>query len=459
MHQAALEVIATVGLEVPKESWRRKLEQAGASLSSSRVQFPPAMVEEFLSDWRELNHLPDPGWPEAPPPRPVRGLLPCDVNIYPHHYVDLESDEIRPLTSEALIAFTGLVNQFANEGVRPATPGIPQDVPTDLQPIAQYRIGAQYSRGGGQCGWLAPPATAEYVLRMAEVMGTPIRYITVYNPSPLRFGGVELEVVLAFPGQFQSVGVGSMPCAGSTAPLFPKAAMVLALAEGLSAAIALRIITGLPVHWGAHIDPFDFRATNMVYGTPEMLLFHEMAKQVGAYYRGAFPTGGGHYIQTMAKQPGIQAAVDKAASAGFAVCCGADSLNSVGSLCFDEVFSPEQLVVDLEIRDWAARLGQGIEVEGDEPRQWVDLIRDGVVADSFLNSDETLEHYREVYWMPRLLDRTMLSRWLHAPEEEVREKAKRIARERMADDSYRLAEPQWSQVEEIQEEAQRRLLG
>jgi trimethylamine--corrinoid protein Co-methyltransferase len=457
MNGAALDVISSIGLEVPEEAWRRKLKSAGARLSATRVQFPPEMVEEFLRAWREENGLPEPGWRDLPGPIPRLTALPLHVNIYPHHHVGLGSDELRPISVEDLVRLTQFVENFHADGVCVGAPGVPQDVPPAVQPIAQYKIGAQYSRAGGQAGWLAPPSTAEYVFRMAEAMGAPIQHVTVFCPTPLRLSAVELDVVQAFPGQFSSIGVGTMPAVGSTAPIYPKAAMVLALAETLAAAVALRILTGLPTSWSAGIHAFDLRAMAMVFGTPEMLLFHEMSKQVFAYYCGGARGGTSHYMQTMAKLPGVQAAADKAASAAFAVCCGATSLAGIGTLCLDDIFSPEQFITDLEIRDWALRFARGDEAGDGGPATWVSLIREGVEKGSFVSTDETLDHYREVYWSPRLFGREMLSHWLHSPEPDARVRAKSVAREHMVEGDYRLTDPRFGELEAIYEEASRKL--
>jgi trimethylamine:corrinoid methyltransferase-like protein len=459
MHQAALEVISSIGLEVPEEAWRRRLCSAGARESGTRVQFPPEMVEEYLRLWRQEHGLPEPGWHDQPAPPARLTSLPLHVNVYPHHHVDLEDDELKPISTQDLIRLTRFVESFWPESVVTGAPGIPQDVPPALQPVAQYKIGAQYSRAGGEAGWLAPPSTAAYVLRMAEAMGAPIRHLSVYNPSPLRLSAIELEVVQAFPGQFDSIQVGTMPAVGSTAPIYPKAAMVLALAETMAAAVALRILTGLPTDWSPGIHAFDLRTMTMVFGTPEMLLFHEMSKQVSAYYRGEARRGKSHYMQTMAKLPGVQAAADKAASAALAVCCGATSLAGVGTLCLDDIFSAEQFVTDLDIRDWVLRLARGDDSGDDLPGKWVDWIRAGIEKGGFVATDETLDHFREVYWLPRIFGgREMLSNWLHSPRPDARARAKAIAREHMGETGYQLPDPLFGQLEVIYEEACRELV-
>lgn len=457
MHQAALEVIATIGLEVRNEQWREKLRNAGGKLSASRVTFPQEMVEGFLREWRELFNMPEPGWGTSPGPQPRPDCIQGSVCMGYIQHMDLETDEIHPVTSHDCIKYIQFVNNFKDDNVAPGVPGLPNDVPALLQPLAQYKLGAQYSPAGGCYGWLSPPSAAEYLFRMADLMADPIDRTTVYNPTPLRLGGVELDVVLAFPERFKSVAVCTCIVAGSVGPIYPKASAALGIAENLAAAIAVRVLTGLPVDWWLRVDAFDLRSTITIYGSPEMILFHRMSEQVNAYYRGWFPVGGTHYLFTTAKVPGIQAAVDKAAGAGYAIACGCTHLGALGTIYLEQVFSPEQLVIDLEIRDWVQRLVRGVNAESERPEEWVEMIRRGVEAGSFLASDWTLDHYREIYWLPKLLDRAALGSWLRNPADRIRDRAKQMARERMVESAFRLPEPRSSQLEEIYEEAQRKL--
>ncbi len=107
-------------------------------------------------------------------------------------------------------------------------------------------------------------------------------------------------------------------------------------------------------------------------------------------------------LGTQAKRPGLQAGYEKAMAGAFGVLTGCDDLHYVGVMSFDDIFSPEQMVADLELRDALERLRRGMPPE--DPDGWLDDIREGVER-GYVQADATLDHYKETYWFPRLFDR------------------------------------------------------
>ena len=62
----------------------------------------------------------------------------------------------------------------------------------------------------------------------------------------------------------------------------------------------------------------------------------------------------------MAKVPDCQSAAEKAAIMTAGAFLGARHFCCAGTLSLDEIFSPEQLLVDCEIRDWVQRGARGL---------------------------------------------------------------------------------------------------
>ena len=78
-----------------------------------------------------------------------------------------------------------------------------------------------------------------------------------------------------------------------------------------------------------------------------------------------------------------------------------------GLLSLDELFSPIQLVIDCEIRDYAQRLAAGFEFS--EETLAIPVIEDALKEDgSFILQEQTLTQYQRMYWMPRLFDYGMM---------------------------------------------------
>ncbi len=163
-------------------------------------------------------------------------------------------------------------------------------------------------------------------------------------------------------------------------------------------------------------------------GSPESVLLSLMRSQVSAYFHGRrwHPSGGG--ILSMAKLPGAQACAEKTGGMTVGALFGQRSFFGGGALSLDEVFSGEQLLYDLEIKDHVEQLVQGLESDCD-PARCVSDVREGLREGSFLGLDSTLESFRKFNWNPDLFERNSLGSWQARGARDIR----RTARERVRD--------------------------
>jgi len=448
--ETAQRAIAEVGIEVPDERLRSKVLKRWGREAGARVTFTRAEVEEYLGDWRERNGLGEPGFrAEVAWPFTGETVLGLSVMPYSHTYLDPATDRHVPLTAAKLIEATRFLGTLHEENVAATAPGHPADVPAPLQPLFEYKTGAQHNPAGGGYGWTGPPATAEHLFRMAEVMDRPITTAVVYVFSPLRLGGAELETAIAFRDRLRAVHVSNMGACGGSFPLSPRVALALSWAETIAGAMCVTALTGLPTNWGGSIEPFDLRAQTIPFGAPEQMLFYRLTRDANAWLRGRKPGGGETPLLTMAKRPGAQAAMEKTAAAAFAVVLGGAGLGAGGSLSADEVFSPVQLLLDRELRDWLTRACRGVDLSLGAGDDALRVIREGVARGSFAASDETLEHYRELYWFPKHLRREMLGTWQALGSPDAIERARREALERIESATWVLPEPKFSELEAI----------
>lgn len=454
MLEVARQVITQIGLDMPERDLREAVLAVRGTARGRRIVFTPEEVEEYLRACRNGSGSLLPGG--EPEPRWYRRdtVLGLSVMPYSHTWLDPATDRHVPLTAARVEAGARLLGSFHGQ-IEATVPGHPVDVPAALQPVFEYKAGAQYNPAGGGYGWLGAPKTAEYVLRMAEVMGRPITATVVYVTSPLRLGGAELRTALAHRGRLQRVHVGNMGSCGAGLPLMPKAALALSWAETIAGAMCVEALTGLPANWGAGLEPFDLRAQTIPFGAPEQVLLYRFSWEASWRLRGAGPRGFHVPLLTMAKRPGAQAAMEKALAAAFGVSLGTVSLGAAGSLSADEVFSPAQLLLDLELRDWLSRAAQGVAYPQDDLGRAFEMIREGLSAGSFAAADTTLDHYREASWFPRHLRREMLNRWRELGSPEAVQTAGREALARLEAATWVLPEPQFSRLEDVYEEARR----
>jgi len=201
-----------------------------------------------------------------------------------------------------------------------------------------------------------------------------------------------------------------MPSAGATASLHLFGALALAAAEVLGGAVATRVLTGKPVIFSVEIFPFDLRAGAQVFGSPENMLFQMLRNDLNRFYGWPWDPSFGN-IHVMSKLPDAQSGADKAAIMALGAFLGARGFGSAGTLSLDDIFSPVQLLVDCEIRDWVQRAIQGVWMGEEAVDDWLAEIRDGVER-SFIALDSTLDYYKRHTWYPRHFERRGAGPWL-----------------------------------------------
>lgn len=118
----------------------------------------------------------------------------------------------------------------------------------------------------------------------------------------------------------------------------------------------------------------------------------------------------------------------------------------------DEVFSPQQLMIDVEIADFVEHVEPGPLPPGrDDP---VELIRRGVEAGGFLDDDITLDVYERFLWRPRLFDLGPRAAWTGRT---VLDKAARLVEDKLAGYDYDLSDDRRSALDGIMARARKAL--
>ena len=110
-----------------------------------------------------------------------------------------------------------------------------------------------------------------------------------------------------------------------------------------------------------------------------------------------------------------------------------------GLLSLDELFSPLQLVIDCEIRDYAQRLAAGFEFS--EETLAVPVIEEAIREDgNFLVQEQTLTQYQRMYWMPRLFDYGMMGGHLAGETKDAVEAAREVMKQAIGRYDFALPE-------------------
>ena len=83
----------------------------------------------------------------------------------------------------------------------------------------------------------------------------------------------------------------------------------------------------------------------------------------------------------------------------------------------------------------------------------LDAIEEVGPRGTFLNHQTTIAHFREATWEPDIFIHTTLRQWREMGEVSVRERARQIAKKRIAEQGYILAEDKRKELEAIYQRA------
>jgi|GEM_PF-430659 len=460
MEEAAIRILEQVGIAVLDDTILKQLSSCGFPVKGNRVFIERELVREFLESERERSSV---GATHASPlhrPRPIEvhsSQIELSVLGYAQNVHDIETDKIVPFTTDRLIDATKLVDVLSSRGVLWSPPGCPVDVPPPLQPVVQYWVAAVYSRHGRHPVDPKSAETVPYIMEMAEILGHPMRSLPVYVFSPLSLSGESFKCVLKFKEKLSSVSVSDMPSVGCTVPINIGDAFALSAAEVIGSAILVREITGLPVRWSFRPCPIDLRSMAMVLGSPEDFLLQLASSEVNAYFHGTSWYPAAASVHTNAKLPGAQACAEKASLMTAGALLGARWFGYAGTLSLDEVFSPEQCLYDVEIKDHVQRIVQGIDGHCD-PERCLRDVREALKERGFVALDTTLEEYRSVYWFPKLFERQFLAAWQGEGSVTIRERAHEMIRELLDKHDYELESELRSELDRILARARAELL-
>ena len=157
--------------------------------------------------------------------------------------------------------------------------------------------------------------------------------------------------------------------------------------------------------------PFDLRTMGLSFGSSEKFLLERMAADLYAQILDEKLSYRSTNVHTLAKQCGAQSCFERGSLMTAGCLYGARRFYCIGSLALDEVFSPLQLIVDLEMMRQLEKMLVGFEEpEEDYLQDFVEYVRDHLQS-GFINTDGTLDNY-EMVGNGGIFDRSSLAQWL-----------------------------------------------
>ena len=420
--EGAVRLLGKVGVLIQDERLRRKLSQS-LPFKDDRVLFPRDVIEHFAEEIKA----------QSPPPKPPSTAQKVTLgnSRFSHDYLDPHTGRVRPFDTPTLIKYARLAYQLRREGMLSAAMvGYPLDVAPELQLLISTYLDCCYSDAPHPISLAQTRASVRFLFEISRVMGFKP---AVGNEiiSPLKLIGSSLDIAIDFFELQPRISIDPLPVMGVTAPLEWHAAWAQSVAENVSSYVAFRLYgfedVGLP----------SFRlflpnmATGMIhFSAPQSIVALLTRRKVREWFH--LPTASCEFMLVSPRLPGQQAMLEKTIGCLMAKLHGFTFVEGAGNLFLDEVFSPQQLMLDIEIKHFVESIDPTIEADAQDI---VDAVRAGVDAGSFLATDLTLGKYKDFLWRPvvfNLADRDSTD-W-----QTVMDRANAMAEEKITQYDYEL---------------------
>jgi trimethylamine:corrinoid methyltransferase-like protein len=445
----AARLLEEVGIAVKNNEYLQRLSKMGFKTEGDRVKIDRSRFNAQLEQSRAMSDS------EFTPKK--QGHFNTHISAYSNTYEKHDTGAFEPITDISNQKMGGFVSHLSKmyPGLASNCPGHPLEVPADLQFLRQAVNSYNWCEGFRS---MEPVSLkiAPYQFEICEVMGTPYESLPIYLASPLILAGESFDIVMQNAHKLKSVWVGSMPSLGAVTPLNIPGAYAQTIAETLGCAVITQELTGLKTDLSNSIFYFDFRATSMPFGTPEKLVLEFMNTEVWSKIRGQKIHIGSIDIHTNAPRAGIQAAVEKASLTMAGAMKGAKHFHTVGTIGMDEVFSPLQLVLDMEMLNHVEKIVEGIPVcdfDGD----FIEEVRQGIIS-SYMQSDRTLNNYKDYNWNPRFFNRVSFETFVSQDLKDAEQKARDLITDLMKREPvWRLDELRAREIEALYEKAEKSL--
>lgn len=406
----ALLLLEKVGIAVPEEALRERILKKGLIANNDRILLPRAEVLRYL----KTLHIANQDFPAT--------RLTGKVGIYASRWAEPDGS-LRYLTHDTLVQQTRFCQALAEQyGFEANAPGYAHDVPYALESLHKYWISCLWCGKGDP----EPSSTisADYLFEMAEVMGSPIRRLPLFPPSPLMLAGSSVQSVIKHASKLESAYVYTMSMMGITTPMSITDGFAVNLAETLGCAYLVHAVTGIRVDIRPNLLPFDLRRMSLGYGSVEKFMLELMSAELYAELFHEEFSYRSTNVHTMAKRCSIQSCFERGSLMAMGILYGAKRFYCIGSLALDEIFSPLQLIVDLQMMRQLERTLTGFQEPDGCSDDVVSYVRDNLRG-GFINTDLTLDGYK-IIGDSGIFDRSALSQWLEGDRHDALDNARAV---------------------------------
>lgn len=432
IHQKTLEILEKTGVVVKSERIMDLMAQFGCTVEkeSSIIKIPAELVEKAVKTAPEKYtlHGLDPE-KSLPLKKGNEGYLVTDGQGC--FVVDLETGQRRDSTMQDLI--DSVVLSDALDSIDMVWPMISAlDVPSETRTLRELATMYRYTGKHIQTDVFSPQQVPFFIDVLEAILGDKehVKEQKIFSAvccsvSPLGYDADMLEACLDLTEYDVPIEILPMPIAGATAPASLLSAALLNNIEVIAALTIFELYKpGTPIMYGSASSILDMKTGLFAVGAPEEGLINAAGAEMARYYRvPSFVCGFG----SDAKEPGIQAALEKMACGITPLLAGTNILCGIGLLETCQCLFFEQLVIDDEIFGFARRIKDGI--RGGKEFILSDVISEVGAGGHYLSQRSTKQLIRQgEHYIPKLISRESFEAWQKSPKKDIQQYAKEKAK-------------------------------
>jgi trimethylamine--corrinoid protein Co-methyltransferase len=403
VHSRTMEILANTGVRVDTALGRQLLGEAGAQVNEGDhiVRLPKTLVEDSLRLTTKEFSLGArrPGWDLQMNAGEFTLLADGEGTFV----TDAETGERRPSTTKDWLQATHLIDSIDEIGIywsmversdEPPTSNAAQQV-SYLSNV--FRNFSKHVQDGSQDAELAP-----WILEVLQVVFGDKETIRKTHPlsfllcpqSPLVIDQQYTDACLALLGWDIPVAIMPMPLMGGTAPGSLLGTLILANCEVLATLCLIQAgAPGTPIIYAPVVALSNLRDGTYSAGAVESGLTGAASTEMARYYGLPVEASGGGTSQY---SPNIQASYERALNSILPVLSWPDILVGPGQMGGSTHFSPEQLLIDVEVFKMSMRTYQGIAAGEDH---WLDsAIKKVGPGGHFMAQPSTIKNMRSGEW-------------------------------------------------------------
>jgi len=395
LHETTLRILEEIGVRLEHDGIVERMLAAGAKRGAGPqdVRFPRKMVEEHLELAPSRVEL-------ARRDGTVDALTSDSPSVFwtnPGMYI-WNGKERRELKSADLAAVARLCDNL--ESVQGVMGMACHDVEPRHRDFTGVRIIAENCRRHVRALCFTPTGM-EALAEMKKVFPGNWLSVGFTAHGPLRWTNLALAIFEKSAGSGIPVTINGEPMAGVTGPVSLPGAMAVGNAEILSGIVVNQVLEpGRPVIYNLGLaHTFDMKNATAVTGGPENALFAMASAELGRFYR--LPSSS--WASTESVLDDGQAAMEMTFAIHTHSAARSSLVWGLGQLESEKTISLAQLVIHDEIAGYARRIQRGSAVTPGTLAY--DLIREVGIGGSYLETEHTLENFREHLWEPKVSNR------------------------------------------------------